>query len=548
MIPMSDIDNIIRYHERTKHHFYRYANSLGYLDWETQPYPFREWIDSPKINLLGYQKDPGLTYEKLYSNDNDPHPVNIGSISTLFFYSMAISAWKSTGSASWALRVNPSSGNLHPTESYLLINATGEICDTPSVFHYASDTHSLELRRRFSKNAWQELISNSPDGTFFILLTSIPWRESWKYGERAFRYCQHDCGHAIGAIRLACSMLGWSAHLIMGVTDESIDKILGIDDKSIFAAGETEHADCLLRIVPENYLQPGKFEISSGPLPEIINGELFGKPNRLSHDHHEWQVVETAVQSSLRTQSGIQFEGLDAGIPPAAIDNSGSPVSAAQIIRQRRSAVMMDGATGIDSSRFYKILVKLLPQETGVPWDTIPWTPKIHLGMFLHKVHGLSPGIYALIRHPASMEPVKQKMSPDFLWQKPDNCPLNIPLYFLEEKNVQGIASSVSCQQEIAGQGAFSLGMLAEFSGPLNTYGAHFYRCLHWEAGLIGQVLYLEAEAAGLRGTGIGCFFDDPVHDVFGITGNSLQTLYHFTVGGPLDDGRLTTLPAYEES
>ncbi len=35
--------------------------------------------------------------------------------------------------------------------------------------------------------------------------------------------------------------------------------------------------------------------------------------------------------------------------------------------------------------------------------------------------------------------------------------------------------------------------------------------------GVIGQVLYLEAEAAGARATGIGCFYDDPVHDVLGL-------------------------------
>ena len=59
------------------------------------------------------------------------------------------------------------------------------------------------------------------------------------------------------------------------------------------------------------------------------------------------------------------------------------------------------------------------------------------------------------------------------------------------------------------------------------------------------QVLYLEAEAAGVRATGIGCFFDDPVHDVFGFRDLAFQSLYHFTVGGPVDDPRLTTLPPY---
>ena len=68
------------------------------------------------------------------------------------------------------------------------------------------------------------------------------------------------------------------------------------------------------------------------------------------------------------------------------------------------------------------------------------------------------------------------------------------------------------------------------------------------ETGLIGQVLYLEAEAAGVRATGIGCFFDDPVHRVLGwYPDTQFQSLYHFTVGGAVDDHRLTTLPPYGE-
>jgi hypothetical protein len=87
--------------------------------------------------------------------------------------------------------------------------------------------------------------------------------------------------------------------------------------------------------------------------------------------------------------------------------------------------------------------------------------------------------------------------------------------------------------------------MIADFEGSLERFGPWFYPRLFWESGMIGQVLYLEAEAAGLRGTGIGCFFDDPVHQVLGLEGLSYQSLYHFTVGGPVQDARLTTLPAY---
>ena len=86
--------------------------------------------------------------------------------------------------------------------------------------------------------------------------------------------------------------------------------------------------------------------------------------------------------------------------------------------------------------------------------------------------------------------------------------------------------------------------MLGEYEAALSQSPWH-YRQLFWEAGMLGQVLYLEAEAAGVSGTGIGCYFDDAVHDLLGIKGQTLQSIYHFTVGTALKDTRLQTLPAY---
>ncbi|MFM0015969.1 nitroreductase, partial [Paraburkholderia sediminicola] len=62
----------------------------------------------------------------------------------------------------------------------------------------------------------------------------------------------------------------------------------------------------------------------------------------------------------------------------------------------------------------------------------------------------------------------------------------------------------------------------------------------------LGQALYLEAEAAGVRATGIGCFFDDEMHALLGVEDHTWQSLYHFTVGRAVDDQRLSTCPPYE--
>jgi hypothetical protein len=117
-------------------------------------------------------------------------------------------------------------------------------------------------------------------------------------------------------------------------------------------------------------------------------------------------------------------------------------------------------------------------------------------------------------------------------------------LYRLVFADCRRAATTLSCHQAIAGDSAFSLGMLAEFDNVL-AEGAWRYRELFREAGMLGQVLYLEAEATLLSGTGIGCYFDDAVHELLGIEGRELQSLYHFTVGGARPDDRLVTEPPY---
>jgi hypothetical protein len=131
-------------------------------------------------------------------------------------------------------------------------------------------------------------------------------------------------------------------------------------------------------------------------------------------------------------------------------------------------------------------------------------------------------------------------MRSQFLWE-----PVADRLFLLLPVDVMWAANRVSCDQEIASDGYFSLGMVARLESALRERGEWFYRRLFWECGAIGQVLYLEAEAAGARSTGIGCFYDDAVHELLGLGGLEWQSLYHFSMGRPVDDPRLTTEPGY---
>jgi hypothetical protein len=171
-----------------------------------------------------------------------------------------------------------------------------------------------------------------------------------------------------------------------------------------------------------------------------------------------------------------------------------------------------------------------------------PHTPRVHPVLLVHRVEGIKPGLYALPRSEAAMADLKQTMPELFTWTPTDP---ELPLYQLMAAKAERTARTLSCHQDIASHSAFAVMFIAEFAAPIQANPAA-WRHLHWEAGMLGHCLTLEAEAAGWRGTGIGCFFDDAVHEVLGLTDDRYQVVYHFAVGIPVDDARLTTLPAYE--
>jgi nitroreductase len=203
--------------------------------------------------------------------------------------------------------------------------------------------------------------------------------------------------------------------------------------------------------------------------------------------------------------------------------------------------VACDGTTSISKIEFFTMLDKTLPREGVAPFDVGLGSARVHLFLFVHRVRDLRPGLYMFVRSPEALDLLKSAALREFVWKPVED---NFPLYLLAEGQYTKEATAVSCQQFIAGEGAFSLGMIAQFRIPVEE-ASYLYRHLFWECGMIGQVLYLEAEAHGIRSTGIGCFFDDPVHEMLGLLDNEFQSLYHFTVGGAVDDPRLQTWPAY---
>jgi len=552
---------VYAYHEQTKHHPYRFAAGPYELDWASQPDPFRRWIGADLVRLD--RAPPGS--EPLASRplDSDPlYPPALAeggvppaaleprAISQLLFDSLALSAWKQAGASKWALRVNPSSGNLHPTEGYLLLPAIAGISAGPAVFHYAPAEHGLELRAEIPAPTWRELTAGLPPGSLLAGLTSIHWREAWKYGERAFRYCQHDAGHAVAALSIAAAALGWKVELLDGAGTLELGALLGVFAE---AGPEAESPECLLLVRPCAPVEPaaarpivtGLASRVAALAPAFRALDWRGRANDLSPEHVEWEAIELAARACVEPPSEEPYAVWPR--PPRATAPEPATTSLRRIVRQRRSCLALDGKTAMSASAFFRVLESTLPRAGRFPFNALPWSPRLHLAVFAHRIDGLQPGLYWLQRDPDRLAAVRAACRAEFLWERAAGAPEDLPLRLLLPLDLRRVAAQVSCNQDIAGDGAFSLGMIADFERSIEEHGAWFYPRLFWEAGTIGQVLYLEAEALGLRATGIGCFFDDPVHSILGLSGRAFQSLYHFTMGGAVEDPRLSTLPAYPE-
>jgi len=495
------LDAVRRYHDGTKHHFNRFARSLGYLDWASQPDPFRSFAGARDILL---SPRPGAPRS---------------DVGELLRHSLGLSAWKQAGASRWSLRVNPSSGNLHPTEAYVV--------DRRSVSHYAPDRHVLEQRCTFLESSDLRLETSD----LLIALTSIHWREAWKYGERAFRYCQHDLGHAIAAIAFGASLVGRRARLLPDWSHGDVAALTGIDRDGDFFEAEREEPGCVLAIWPADRPEPA---IDRGAILDAVRaGHWTGKANQLSEDHVDWTFIDDVAAAT-------RWDGR--ARPAHHPAHPAGPGYPAALLLQRRSALALDGHSSIGVEAFFAMLARVMPDDRA-PWDAVWWDARIHLALFVHRVEGLSPGFYMLVRHPAALDRLRAACGRDFPWTRVSDV---VPLYALAPGDARRVAARVSCDQDIAADGFFSLGMVADFDRSIGEFGDAFYRQLFWESGLVGQVLYLEAEASGARGTGIGCFYDDPVHDLLGLSSHAFQSLYHFTIGAPVEDRRLTTAPGYE--
>jgi SagB-type dehydrogenase family enzyme len=501
-----DTERLFAYHQATKHTYHSVRTNARYLDWHNQPGPFRTY-DS--VLLIQLPPEPGfpnvgafaamaaltenakLSAEDL-SERHEEFQLDLNWLSRLLWHSMAVSAWKKAPGAGgrYSLRVNPSSGNLHPTETYVALRGVAGIDD--GLYHYRADRHALELR---SPGAWTQQLASAleipraSESRLIVGLTSIFWREAWKYRDRAYRYCCHDLGHAMMSVLLGARALGLAGGAVAHFSDLRLARALGLS--------ETDEAPMAFLVFPGENISTGRPASPAQP--------VAGIPNELSAEEvRNEMILGIHAATVLPDPAGPvqQVSMADAGTPGHSAPLSG-PLHDAPFgttVRRRRSALDFDARTLPMEREQLEQLLDFATRDWRADWrgnfggDSAQGksgTDFVTLYLFVHRVRDCDPGVYRWDRANGKLEQV-------------------------HSGNVQRVAAFLSLEQSLAGNSCFTVSMIADLGEAARVFGNRGYRYVYFEAGAIGQRLYVGAEALGWNATGIGAFYDDDVHRYFG--------------------------------
>ena len=470
---LTDVDKlgiIGDYHLRSSHTSGGYCPMPDKFDWPSMPGP-RVYYDSERYALP-------------LSIAVDAAPA--ASVSALLLACCGASGVKGDGENRWYVRSNPSSGNLHPVETYVLLNQR--------LYHYDALSHSLELR---GANA-SAPVAVSKDAVV-VLLSAISWREEWKYGLRGPRYTYLDAGHAIGAVLQAARAFGWIGYVADHLADAELAALLGIGGlEAPIAAIVLDRRDGVAA--------------AADPTGDVT---WYGAARPLAP--RSWSHSAADALASAVTKPATPRHPYVGEAGPAT-----SAEAYVRLARRRRTALAFARNTTTRVA-FFEILNAILDEARR--FVGVQASPLL---VFVHGVDEIESGTYLV--NPGellSRVPAAREVS----WPH--------EAYLISAGDVRAATAAAACHQAIAGDAAFVVAFLADMGAVFEPPSPYMYPRLFWQAGALGQRLYLAATARGLGASGIGCFFDDAVHAFLSLEDQRFQALYLVAVGAALPDERL---------
>jgi SagB-type dehydrogenase family enzyme len=438
------------------------------LDPGNSPTPFKEYHDSPRIPLPRVLVDSSLPATRALSGEKGNTPrVDSSLLTTLLYSSAGVTRMVGPPGRRTFFRTAMSAGNLHPVEVYVVVGEVEGL--QPGVFHFSPLQVALTPLRDGDHRTRLDT-----DAALAVVLTGIPWRTAWKYGERGWRHLYWDAGTMLANMLAVADAHGIANRTVLGFDDEVVMTLLGID-----GVNEMPLAMVLLGSIEAS--QPLPPPALAPMSPDVA--PVAPRPIRLP------LLEEAQTGSSLSADEVAKWRGRGSEVTRSAPARVGPPEGGAdpieKVILQRGSTRRMHRRP-VHRSRL-EWPMAAATRSAGL--DVGPDGTLLDHFVNVHAVEGMDPGAYR---------------------QTGDGLELIDRVSSLREKS-----AALCLGQPLGGDSAYTVFHCAHLDPILDALGSRGYRVAQLEAGIASGRLALCAFALGLGATGL-TFFDDAVSRFFG--------------------------------
>jgi len=480
---MTDIDAAGRLHELTKHEpgRGRRAGLVEFrpLDPSNRPAPFKRYpglATRPLPTDIG--GSPASALDVLSGRwDSPPGTVDARSLARLLFFAAGVTrsaGSPATGERTW-FRAAMSAGNLHPVEVYTVCDDLPGV--VAGVHHFAPLEFGLtplragDVRPALAAAADAQIASTPCT----LVLTGIPWRTAWKYGERGFRHLYWDCGTLLANLLSVAESDGLAARVVLAFVDEDVAQVVGVDGVSEMP---------LALVLVGDRTQPSQATtVAVNPLDVDVEP--------LAPQPMNFPLVVAAQAAGALPNAGAVTAWRNAARrigEPATTDvprpEQGDGPSLEEVILRRGSTRLMHRTTVPHDVLAWGMAVASRPMAVDVGDDG---TTLVHHDLTVHGVDGQQPGAYR--------------------WQRG-------ALTLLQSGDFRGEAQRLCLDQPLGGDAAFTAFHTCDVDEVLRILSSRGYRACQLEAGVAAGRLALAAFALGYGATGL-TFFDDEVARFF---------------------------------
>jgi len=370
-----------------------------------------------------------------------------------------------------------SAGNLHPIELYIVC---GNLAGLPAgVYHFAPLEFGLTMLRSGDLRAALAQAADAPQvagAAYTVVLTGIPWRTAWKYGERGYRHLYWDAGTVLANLLAITDGQGLGAHVLMGFVDGEVSRLVGVDGTKEFPLALAVVGYGEEPAAPSDHAAVAPLHIAEAPLsanpitfPLITRAQQEGALDNFQ-DIRIWRAA--ASKAAHTTVETIEVPGI------------ASRLSIAEVILRRGST-------------------RLMRQEEA-PRELLVWG----MAVAARPVSGdFAPGGTSLLEHYLSVHAITGLEPGAYRWRGGN-------LELLRAGTLRSMARRLCLNQSLGGDSAYTSFHCASLDEVLATLGPRGYRAAQLEAGIAAGRLSLAAFTLGYGATGL-TFFDDEVSAFF---------------------------------